>query len=114
MKILSTKITKRRNQTFTYLKQNINNLIFKKKYNEKVRNYFINALCTCVSGETKEEKLYIMSGSGSNGKSLTMDLMKYALGDYYMTCPITIITRKRGQSNLASPELLRLKGARCG
>ena len=82
--------------------------------NEKVRNYFINALCTCLSGETKEEKLYIMSGSGSNGKSLTMDLMYHALGDYYMTCPITIITRKRGQSNETSPEKVRMKGRRCG
>ncbi len=82
--------------------------------NEKVRKYFLNALCTCISGETKEEKLYIMTGSGSNGKSLTMDLMYYALGDYYMSCPITIITRKRGQSNETSPEKVRMKGRRCG
>jgi P4 family phage/plasmid primase-like protien len=82
--------------------------------NEKVRKYFLNALCTCISGETKEEKLYIMTGSGSNGKSLTMDLMYLALGDYYMSCPITIITRKRGQSNETSPEKVRMKGRRCG
>jgi P4 family phage/plasmid primase-like protien len=82
--------------------------------NEKVRKYFLNALCTCISGETKEEKLYIMTGSGSNGKSLTMDLMYMALGDYYMSCPITIITRKRGQSNETAPEKVRMKGRRCG
>jgi P4 family phage/plasmid primase-like protien len=82
--------------------------------NEKVRKYFLNALCTCLSGETKEEKLYIMTGSGSNGKSLTMDLMYMAFGDYYMSCPISIITRKRGQSNETSPEKVRMKGRRCG
>jgi len=82
--------------------------------NEKVRKYFLNALCTCISGETKEEKLYIMTGSGSNGKSLAMDLMYFALGDYYMSCPITIITRKRGQSNETAPEKVRMKGRRCG
>jgi len=82
--------------------------------NEKVRKYFLNALCTCISGETKEEKLYIMTGSGSNGKSLTMDLMYASLGEYYMSCPITIITRKRGQSNETSPEKVRMKGRRCG
>lgn len=82
--------------------------------NRTVRDYFLNALCTCLSGETKEEKLYIMTGSGSNGKSLTMDLMYYALGDYYMSCPITIITRKRGSSNETSPEKVRMKGRRCG
>jgi P4 family phage/plasmid primase-like protien len=82
--------------------------------NPKVRRYFLNALCTCISGETKEEKLYIMTGSGSNGKSLAMDLMYFALGDYYMSCPITIITRKRGQSNETAPEKVRMKGRRCG
>ena len=82
--------------------------------NEAVRKYFINALSTCVSGETKEEKLYILTGSGSNGKSLTMDLMFSALGDYYMSCPISIITRKRGQSNETSPEKVRMKGKHCG
>ena len=82
--------------------------------NKAVRDYFLNALCTCLSGTTKEEKLYIMTGSGSNGKSLTMDLMYLALGDYYMSCPITIITRKRGASNETSPEKVRMKGRRCG
>jgi P4 family phage/plasmid primase-like protien len=82
--------------------------------NEKVRNYFLQALSTCLSGETKEEKLYILTGCGSNGKSLTMDLMCLALGDYYMSCPITIITRKRGSSNETSPEKVRMKGKRCG
>ena len=55
-----------------------------------------------------------MTGAGSNGKSLTMDLMYYGLGDYYMSCPITIITRKRGASNETSPEKVRMKGRRCG
>jgi P4 family phage/plasmid primase-like protien len=82
--------------------------------NDIIRKYFLNVLCTCLSGQTKEEKLYIMTGSGSNGKTLTIDLMINALGDYYMTCPITIITRKRGQSNETSPEKVRMKGKRCG
>ena len=82
--------------------------------NKSVRDYFINALCTCLSGETKEEKLYVLTGSGSNGKSLTMDLMYQALGDYYMSCDISIITRKRCQSNQAAPEKVRMKGRRCG
>ena len=82
--------------------------------NERVRKYFINALCTCLCGDNREEKLYVLTGSGSNGKSLTMDLMYHALGDYYMSCPITIITRKRGTSNETSPEKVRMKGKRCG
>jgi P4 family phage/plasmid primase-like protien len=82
--------------------------------NANVREYFLTILSTCVSGETKEEKLYIMTGTGSNGKSLTNDLMSRALGDYYMSCDISLITRKRGQSNQAAPEKVRMKGRRCG
>jgi P4 family phage/plasmid primase-like protien len=82
--------------------------------NENVRKYFLNALCTCLSGTTKEEKLYIMTGAGSNGKSLTMDLSYFALGDYYMSCPISMMTNKRGKSNETSPEKVRMKGRRCG
>lgn len=82
--------------------------------NEEVRKYLLITLSTCVSGHNKEEKLNIATGSGSNGKSLLFSLVQMALGDYYISCPITIITRKRGSSNQASPELLRLKGARCG
>jgi len=82
--------------------------------NENVRNYFLSRLSTCVSGENKEEKFYFCTGSGSNGKSLCFELVSAALGDYYISCPITIITRKRGASNAASPELARMKGPRCG
>lgn len=82
--------------------------------NENVRKYFLTVLSTCVSGETKEEKLYMLTGSGSNGKSLTNDLMSKSLGDYYMSCDISLITRKRGQSNQAAPEKVRMKGRRCG
>jgi len=82
--------------------------------NKNVRDYLLLSLSTCVSGHNKEEKLIIASGSGSNGKSLLFSLVQHALGDYYISCPITIITRKRNSSNQASPELLRIKGARCG
>ena len=81
--------------------------------NENVREYFLSRLSSCVAGRC-EEKFYFCTGSGSNGKSLTFQLLSEALGDYYISCPITIITRKRGASNQASPELARLKGPRAG
>jgi P4 family phage/plasmid primase-like protien len=82
--------------------------------NEAVRKYLLLSLATCVAGHNKEEKCRIVTGSGSNGKSLLFSLVQQALGDYYISCPITIITRKRNSSNSASPELLRMKGVRCG
>jgi P4 family phage/plasmid primase-like protien len=82
--------------------------------NEDVRKYLLLSLATCVAGHNKEEKCRIVTGTGSNGKSLLFSLVQQALGDYYISCPITIITRKRNSSNQASPELLRIKGTRCG
>jgi phage/plasmid-associated DNA primase len=79
---------------------------------ESVRNHMMLALSSCVSGHNKDEKLRITTGSGGNGKSLLFSLVQQALGDYYISCPITIITRKRNSSNSASPELLRMKGVR--
>jgi P4 family phage/plasmid primase-like protien len=82
--------------------------------NDDVKRYFLTRLALCISGENKEEKFYFLTGSGSNGKSLTFSLLDLALGDYYVSCPITIITKKRNASNAASPELERLKGPRLG
>ena len=93
---------------------NINTFFLEILPNKNVQEYFLQALSTCLTGNTKEEKFYILTGCGSNGKSLLMDLMSLGLGDYYMACPITIITRKRGSSNEASPEKVRMKGKRCG
>jgi P4 family phage/plasmid primase-like protien len=87
---------------------------------DEVKKYFLLSLATCCSGENKEQKFRMITGSGSsskngsNGKSLTMSLAAKAFGDYYVACPITIITRKRNASNAACPELARLKGTRLG
>ena len=82
--------------------------------NEIVRSFFRQALSICISGDTKEEKIFFLTGCGSNGKSLVMELMKLALGEYYMACPISMLTKKRGNSNETSPEKVRMHGRRCG
>jgi len=109
-----------------YIKYDLKNKIFKSYFdkiysffcqilpNENVRKYFLLSLCSCVSGDaSKEENFRISTGVGSNGKSITFDLLSRALGGYVAACPITIVTRKRNASNQASPELARLKSRRC-
>lgn len=81
---------------------------------ESVSLYLLKVISICLLGLTNLEKFFILTGSGSNGKSLLFDLIKSSLGDYYMSCPITMITRKRGVSNETSPEKVRMKGKRCG
>ena len=63
-----------------------------------------------LTGETKEQCLFILFGEGSNGKSTFLRIIKWILGEYAQTLPIeTIIARnKPGASN----GIARLQGIR--
>ena len=78
----------------------------------EVRSYFLNHLATCLVGGNKSQKFHILTGSGSNGKSMLMNLTSKALGDYAAVVPITLLTQKRAGSGSAAPEVIRLKGRR--
>lgn len=81
---------------------------------DDTREYVYTLLSTFVSGHHKEETLHLFNGCGSNGKSVTFELMKYCFGDYFMSVPVTLLTRKRGATESASPMLAQLKGKRLG
>jgi P4 family phage/plasmid primase-like protien len=76
------------------------------------REFMFTQLASYLHGNKKEQKFDVWTGSGSNSKSVTTDLLKKALGDYYCTVPVTLLTRKRGNSSNASPELEKIKGKR--
>lgn len=78
----------------------------------EVRTYFMRHLATCLLGGNKAQKFHILTGSGSNGKSMLMNLVTKALGDYAAVVPISLFTQKRGKSGAAAPEVIRLKGRR--
>ena len=63
-------------------------------------------------GGNPSQTFHIMTGSGSNGKSMISNLAATSLGDYACTVPITLFTQKRGSSSAANPEVIRLKGRR--
>ena len=48
----------------------------------------------------------------SNSKSIILNLVQKALGDYYCILPIALLTQKRTSSNAAQSELVRTKGRR--
>jgi len=81
---------------------------------EDMRNYVLKLYSSYLQGHIPDEKFHIATGSGSNGKSLSIDLLMYALGEYAITLPITILIKKRNASNAASPELAMIKGRRFG
>lgn len=78
----------------------------------EVRDYFVKHLATCMIGGNPAQKFHILTGSGSNGKSMITNLMTKVLGDYACTVPISLLTQKRKGSGNAAPEVARLKGRR--
>ena len=80
--------------------------------NPKVRDYFLKHMATCLSGGNEAQKFHILTGSGSNGKSMVTNLMSTAMGDYTCKAPISLLTQQRGKSASAAPELVRMRGRR--
>jgi len=79
--------------------------------NPTVRAYFLLHLARCLDG-VGTQRFHILTGSGSNGKSMLMNLVETAFGDYACKVPISLITQGRNKSSSASPEVVRLKGRR--
>ena len=80
--------------------------------NAEVREYFVQHLASNLFGGNPAQKFHILTGTGSNGKSMIMNLMTKALGDYACTVPISLFTQNRKSSGSAAPEVARLKGRR--
>jgi P4 family phage/plasmid primase-like protien len=77
-----------------------------------VQEYVINLLASCLDGNP-DQKFHLWTGSGGNGKSILVNnLIKAVFGDYYNPIDSTLITNRRGASNAASPDKMRLKGRR--
>jgi P4 family phage/plasmid primase-like protien len=74
--------------------------------------YMWDHLSSCLIGTNKNQTFHVYHGTGSNGKSLLVDLMSAALGDYKGTVPITLVTDVRGKIGGTSDEVLKLKGVR--
>ena len=79
---------------------------------EPVREYFLKVLSSCLSGKQWFEKFFVLTGSGSNGKSKLIDLIQNALGNYYHQMNVSALCSRRGPSTGADPELAMLRGRR--
>ena len=78
----------------------------------EVLMYFLAHLATCMVGGNPAQKFHILTGSGSNGKSMLVILMATCMGTYACKAPITLITQDRGKAGTANPELVRMRGKR--
>jgi len=69
------------------------------------------ALGYSLTGDGREEVMFILHGSGQNGKSTLLETMRNMLGDYSKSSPVSTFLAKR-EDGTARNDLARLKGAR--
>jgi putative DNA primase/helicase len=68
------------------------------------------AIGTCLTGDTSVQSMFILYGTGANGKSTFVNTIMAVLGDYAATTPTeTFLSRKGDQAN---NDIARLKGKR--
>ena len=73
---------------------------------ESVRDCFFD-YCAKLLESGQDQRFFILSGVGANGKSMTIELLHATLGDYCTTVPTTLLTGKSTQSSQATPELVK-------
>ncbi len=79
---------------------------------EDMRNYILDLFASCLAGHNLDQKFNIWTGSGSNGKSVVVNLMMDALGDYACGLPPEVLTRASTDPDKASPTMAKTKGKR--
>jgi hypothetical protein len=77
-----------------------------------LNTYMWQHLASVLIGENINQTFNIYRGSGSNGKSMFTELLRYALGEYYSEIPVTLVTEKRPGIGGTSSEIIQLKGVR--
>ena len=76
--------------------------------NKAVREYALTVLASSLDYVNREEKFYIIIGSGRNGKSLLMQLHQEVLGNFSCALPVSLITQKRADSSKPVPEVVKM------
>jgi phage/plasmid-associated DNA primase len=79
---------------------------------KKMFKYLLGIMSLCLTGDVSREEFYIVTGSGSNGKSKLFNLASLTLGDYYKPLDVRALTQKRANSSTASPEFYDKLGVR--
>lgn len=79
--------------------------------NQALVDFIQRAIGYSLTGDTGEQCLFFLHGSGQNGKSTLLTAIKELLGDYAMQCPAETLMAKQGGGNIPN-DIARLRGAR--
>lgn len=80
------------------------------KGDKNMQRYIQKALGYALTGDTSEQAIFILYGTGSNGKSTLLNVFADMLGGYAQTTPADTFMQKKNDA--VSNDIARLKGAR--
>jgi putative DNA primase/helicase len=79
-------------------------------YKSDVISFVQTACGWALSGDNSEQTMFILFGTGANGKSTFLNTIMYLLGDYAIATPTETFMRKNGDQN--TNDIARLRGTR--
>jgi putative DNA primase/helicase len=79
-------------------------------YNSDIIMFLQNAAGWALTGDTSEQTMFILFGSGANGKSTFLNTIMYVLGDYAIATPTETFMKKTGDQ--LTNDIARLRGTR--
>ncbi|MDR1930408.1 MAG: DUF5906 domain-containing protein [Treponema sp.] len=79
-------------------------------YNGDIITFLQTIAGWAVTGDTSEQTMFILFGSGANGKSTFLNTIMYLLGDYAIATPTETFMKRNGEQ--ISNDIARLRGTR--
>jgi putative DNA primase/helicase len=79
-------------------------------YNAEIIHFIQNAAGWAITGDTSEQTMFILFGTGANGKSTFLNTIMNLLGDYAIATPTETFMRKSGEQ--ITNDIARLRGTR--
>jgi hypothetical protein len=78
--------------------------------NETSRRELLNYITSCLTGAKYDYDLTIITGSGNNGKSALLNLIKLSFGSYQQPVPVKFLSNMNYTNVMSSP--INLEGTR--
>lgn len=77
-----------------------------------VIEYLQRAVGYSLSGDVREQVFFLLYGTGSNGKSLLLTILRKLAGDYHSHAQMSAFTTRPQNNGAPTEEIARLRGAR--
>jgi P4 family phage/plasmid primase-like protien len=80
--------------------------------NQNLIDFIQKAVGYSLTGQIGEQVMFILHGSGSNGKSTLLELLRFLFADYSLNTPTSTIMRRADSTSTTNNDVARLRGAR--